>query len=41
MTWNYRVLKTREDDEDLYEIIEAYYDHNNKPDGYCPARQSW
>lgn len=36
--WNYRIVRTAEDEENpFFEISEVYYDPIGKPLGYCKA----
>jgi hypothetical protein len=34
MKWGYRLLKTKDGDNDFYQIHEVYYDKDGKVDGY-------
>lgn len=34
MSWNYRVLKTEDGEDDFYQIHEVYYDKQGKVNGY-------
>lgn len=34
MTWNYRIFRYKTEDEEYYELHEAYYDNSNKVDDY-------
>jgi hypothetical protein len=35
--WNYRVVKTKDEDGEFLEIREVYYDQLGKPMGHCGA----
>lgn len=37
MSWNYRVVRYVANGETLYGLMEAYYDEEGKPNGYCAA----
>lgn len=34
MSWNYRVLKTKDGDDDLYQIHEVHYDKQGNVESY-------
>ena len=34
MGWNHRVMKSKDGDDDYYQIHEVYYDKEGKVDGY-------
>lgn len=34
MSWNHRLMKMKDGDEDFYQIHEVYYDENGKIQGY-------
>ena len=34
MEWNHRVMKSKDGDDDYYQIHEVYYDKEGKVDGY-------
>ena len=34
MSWNYRVIKTKDGEDDFYQIHEVYYSENGKINGY-------
>ena len=34
MSWNHRVMKSKDGDDDYYQIHEVYYDKDGKVDGY-------
>jgi hypothetical protein len=35
MTWNYRVLKSKDGEDDWYQIHEVYYDKENGVNGWA------
>lgn len=35
MYWNYRVIKTKLNNAEMYKIVEVYYDSNNKIKGWA------
>lgn len=34
MYWNYRVIKTKIKDQELYKVVEVFYDDSGKIDGW-------
>ena len=34
MTWNYRIMKHKEEDEEWYDLREIYYDKSGRANGY-------
>jgi len=34
MSWNHRVLKSKDGDDDWFQIHRVYYDQYNKPNGW-------
>jgi len=37
MSWNYRVLKSVDDDDDWFQLHEIYYNKDNKVNGWVKA----
>jgi hypothetical protein len=36
--WNYRIVKYIDEDEELFELREVYYDQLGKPMGHCSSK---
>ncbi len=37
MSWNHRVLKSKDGDDDWFQIHEMYYDQRHKPNGWTKS----